>query len=73
MIIVPGLDANKIIDTLNNDDTMAKIFPIEPESNSRVNILKFLAGPEALVVDKIVDELKKIKKCEYIVYNITIR
>lgn len=59
---MPGLNADKIIETLNNDDTMAKIFPIEQNSNSRVNILKFLAGPEANVVDKIVDELKKIKK-----------
>lgn len=40
---------------------MAKILPFEQSSNFRVNILKFLAGLEAKVVDKVDDELKNIK------------
>lgn len=58
---IPGLNTEKIVDTLNNEETMKKIFPHQDESNNSVAILKFLAGPEAIVVDKFVDEIIRVK------------
>lgn len=55
------LNTENIIDMLNNNDLMSKIFPLNDHSNVRINMLKFLAGHEADVMDALVDEIKKIK------------
>lgn len=59
---IPKLNTENIIDTLNDKDLMSKIFPSNDRSNVRINMLKFLAGPEANVMDSLVDELRKMKK-----------
>lgn len=40
---------------------MSTIFPSNDHSDVRINMLKFLAGPEADIMDTLVDEIKMIK------------
>lgn len=58
---IPKFNTDNIVEMLNNNDLMAKLFPSNDHSNSKINMLKFLAGPEATIIDSLVDELKKIK------------
>lgn len=64
-VSVPGLNTERIIDILNNNEMMAKIFPLDNHSNVRVEMLKFLGGAEVNIIDNIVAELKKIKNGGY--------
>jgi len=64
-VSVPGLNTERIIDILNNNEMMSKIFPLDNHSNVRVEMLKFLGGQEVKVIDKLVAELKKIKNGRY--------
>ncbi|CAI6365699.1 unnamed protein product [Macrosiphum euphorbiae] len=63
-VSVPGLNTERIIDILNNNEIMAKIFPLDNHSNVRVEMLKFLGGQEVNVIDNLVAELKKIKNAK---------
>ncbi|XP_001943513.2 uncharacterized protein LOC100166739 [Acyrthosiphon pisum] len=63
-ISVPGLNTERIIDILNNNEMMAKIFPLDNHSNVRVEMLKFLGGQEVNVIDNLVAELKKMKSAK---------
>lgn len=64
-VSVPGLNTERIIDILNNNEMMAKIFPLDNHSNVRVEMLNFLGGQEVNVIDNLVAELKKIKNGRY--------
>lgn len=48
---------------------MEQIFPLNDHSSVGIEMLKFLSGPEAIVVDKLVNELKKINIGMYKFYN----
>lgn len=56
------LNTGKIVDAINNADISKKLSPFEKYSNAGVNMLRFLAGPDASLIDKIAEQLKLIKK-----------
>jgi len=64
-VSVQGLNTERIIDVLNDNEIMAKIFPLDDHSNVRVEMLKFLGGQEVKVIDNLVAELRKMKNGRY--------
>lgn len=55
-----GINTGKIFDVINSAEK--KLSPFAKYSNARVNMFKFLAGPESSLVDKIAEHLNDIKK-----------
>lgn len=53
---VPGFNTDKIINTLNNKTLMNKLFP--NDSSKSLKILKFIGGPDLLLVDAIVRHIR---------------
>lgn len=60
-----GLNTERIADALNDKETMEKMFPLKNQSSSALSMLTFLIGPDARIVDKFVEEIKKIKSGNY--------